>query len=178
MKKIDRYYWLGYLDNYEVKGFVYDEDTEVLTLYTYTDDEKDIRTIVGLSYAGSPVQLETFTDEEINEHLLETYEEYVHEDDLSIRLREVNMKQIKNGNESFGINVTVKFAQMVDAESYEEAVEIVKNNFLEDYKIKLEDYEIDPVEFDLRFVLDLLDANGYEDASNFLQLHFAEEEGE
>ena len=88
------------------------------------------------------------------------------------------MKQIKNGNESFGINITVKFAQTVDAESYEEAVEIVKNNFLEDYNIKLEDYEIDPVEFDLRFVLDLLDANGYEDASNFLQLHFAEEEGE
>ena len=78
-------------------------------------------------------------------------------------------------NVPFGINVTVKFAQVVDAESYEEAVEVVKNNFMEDYKIKLEDYEIDPIEFDLRSVLDLLDANGYEDASNFLQLHFAEE---
>ena len=178
MKKIDIYYWLGYLGIHEVKGFVYDEDTEVLTLYTYTDDEKDIRTIVDLSYADSPTQLETFTDEEINEHLLETYEEYIHGDDLSIHLKEANMKQIKNGNESFGINVTVKFAQVVDAESYEEAVEIVKSNFLEDYKIKLEDHEIDPVEFDLRSVLDLLDANGYEDASNFLQLHFAEEGGE
>ena len=66
---IDRYYWKGY----EVKGFEYDEGAEVLTLYTDAD-----KTIVDLSYAGSPVQLETFTDEEINEHLLETYEEYVH----------------------------------------------------------------------------------------------------
>ena len=79
-------------------------------------------------------------------------------------------------NESFGINVTVKFSQAVDAGSYEEAVEIVKDNFYEDYKLSLEDYEIDPKEFDLRSVLDLLDANGYEDASNFLQLHFAGEE--
>ena len=79
-------------------------------------------------------------------------------------------------NESFGINVTVKFSQAVDAGSYEEAVEIVKDNFYEDYKLELEDYEIDPKEFDLRSLLDLLDANGYEDASNFLQLHFAEEE--
>lgn len=75
----------------------------------------------------------------------------------------------------FGINVTLKFSQGVDAESYEEAVAIVKNNFWEDYNIELEDYEIDPIEFDLRSVLDLLDRNGYEDASNFLQLHFAEE---
>lgn len=81
-KVIDRYYWLGYLGNYEVKGFMYDEDEEVLTLYTYTDDEKDIKTIVDLSYDNSLVHLETFTDEEINEHLLEMFEEYVHEDDL------------------------------------------------------------------------------------------------
>lgn len=83
-----------------------------------------------------------------------------------------------NDTTFFGINVTLKFSQGVDAESYEEAVEVVKNNFMEDYKIKLEDYEIDPIEFDLRSVLDLLDANGYEDASNFLQLHFAEKEEE
>ncbi|MDD4068849.1 MAG: hypothetical protein PHF05_00180 [Candidatus Izemoplasmatales bacterium] len=90
MKKVnsDSYYWLGYLGNYEVKGFMYDEDTEVLTLYTYTDVKEDIRTIVDLSYADSPIQLDTFTDEEINEHLLETYEEYVHEDDLPIRFKE------------------------------------------------------------------------------------------
>ena len=87
-ERVDRYYWLGYLGNYEVKGFMYDEDTKVLTLYTYTDVKEEIRTIVDLSYADSPVQLDTFTDEEINEHLLETYEEYVHEDDLPIRLKE------------------------------------------------------------------------------------------
>lgn len=79
-------------------------------------------------------------------------------------------------NVPFGINVTIKFSQVVEAETYEEAVEIVKDNFWNDYKIELEDFEIDPIEFDLRSVLDLLDANGYEDASNFLQLHFAEEE--
>lgn len=81
-KVIDTYYWLGHLGTYEVKGFTYNEGTEILTLYTYTDDEKDIRTIVDLSYVNSPVQLETFTDEEINEHLLEIYEEYVHHEDL------------------------------------------------------------------------------------------------
>ena len=87
-ERVDHYYWLGYLGNYEVKGFMYDEDTKVLTLYTYTDVKEDIRTIVDLSYADSPVQLDTFTDEEINEHLLETYEEYVHEDDLPIRFKD------------------------------------------------------------------------------------------
>lgn len=80
-----------------------------------------------------------------------------------------------DNNTFFGINVTLKFSQGVDAESYEEAVEIVKDNFYEQYNIVLQDDEIDPKEFDLRSVLDLLDANGYEDASNFLQLHFAEE---
>jgi hypothetical protein len=83
-----------------------------------------------------------------------------------------------NKNTFFGINVTLKFSQGVDAETYEEAVEVVKNSFLEDYDIELQDDEIDPEEFDLRSVLDLLDANGYEDASNFLQLHFAKEKEE
>lgn len=97
-RRIDRYYWNGYLGSYEVKEFEYDEEREVLTLYThvvkdfeYIDDDKGVpilytyadvkevrRTIVELSYADSHVKLETFTDEEINEHLLETYEEYVY----------------------------------------------------------------------------------------------------
>jgi len=81
-------------------------------------------------------------------------------------------------NTHIGINVTLKFSHGVDAESYEEAVEVVKSSFLEEYGINLQDDEIDQEEFDLRSVLDLLDANGYEDASNFLQLHFAEEEEE
>lgn len=78
----------------------------------------------------------------------------------------------------FGINVTLKFSHGVDAETYEEAVEIVKSSFLEQYGIDLQDDEIDPKEFDLKSVLDLLDANGYEDASNFLQLLFAEEDSD
>lgn len=73
-RRIDRYYWNGHLGSYEVIMFEYDEDKEVLTLYTYGD----LRRIVDISYADSHVRLETFTDEEINEHLLETYEEYVY----------------------------------------------------------------------------------------------------
>lgn len=79
--------------------------------------------------------------------------------------------------ENFGINVTLNFLHGVEAESYEEAVKIVKDDFLEKYNIELQDNEIDPEKFDLRSVLDLLDKNGYEDASNFLRLHFAKKEG-
>ena len=82
-ERVDRYYWHGFLGSYEVKGFMYNEDTEILTLYTYEDDEEDIRTIVDLSYTDSHTQLETFTDEEINEHLLEVYEEYEHKGEES-----------------------------------------------------------------------------------------------
>lgn len=78
--------------------------------------------------------------------------------------------------EPFGINVTLKFSHGVDAETYEEAVEVVKSSFLEEYNITLRDEEIDQEEFDLRYVLDLLNENGYEDASNFLQLHLTKEE--
>lgn len=94
------------------------------------------------------------------------------------RLYDIKDRLEYETNLPFGINITVKFAQIVEAESYEEAVEIVKDNFWQDYNIKLEDHEIDPIEFDLQSVLDLLDVNGYEDASNFLQLHFAEEKEE
>lgn len=110
-------------------------------------------------------------------HLNEIYGEDFVEKELK-RLYDIKDALEYDNNVFFGINVTLKFSQGVDAESYEEAVEIVKNNFWQDYKIELEDYEIDPIEFDLRSVLDLLEANGYEDASNFLQLHFAEEEEE
>lgn len=79
-------------------------------------------------------------------------------------------------NTFFGINVTLKFNQGVDAETYEEAVEIVKDNFYRQYDIVLRDEEIDQEEFNLKSALDLLNENGYEDASNFLQLHLAEKE--
>ena len=78
-------------------------------------------------------------------------------------------------NTFFGIRVTLKFDKGIDAETYEEAVEIVKDNFLQEHKIELQDNEIDQEEFNLKSVLDLLNENGYEDASNFLQLHLAEE---
>jgi len=108
-------------------------------------------------------------------HLNETYGEDFVEKELK-RLYDIKDELEFDESIFFDINVTIKFSQVVEAESYEEAVEIVKDNFWNDYKLELEDYEIDPIEFDLKSVLDLLDANGYEDASNFLQLHFAEEE--
>ena len=80
--------------------------------------------------------------------------------------------------DTFGINVVVKFSHVVDAVSYDEAVKIVKDSILDAHNIELTDDEIDPEEFDLRSVLDLLDANGFEEASNFLQLQFANEEDE
>ena len=110
-------------------------------------------------------------------HTNEIYGEDFVEKELK-RLYDIKDRLEYETNLPFGINITVKFAQIVEAESYEEAVEIVKDNFWQDYKIKLEDHEIDPIEFDLQSVLDLLDVNGYEDASNFLQLHFAEEKEE
>lgn len=106
----------------------------------------------------------------------DTEAQYYYQDKLDELLREDDLELIKLV--PFGINVTLKFSHGVDAENYEEAVEIVKSSFLEEYGINLQDNEIDQEEFDLRSVLDLLDANGYEDASNFLQLHFAEEEEE
>ena len=144
-------------------------------------DLQDARSVVGderiewLSEVQDAINELESLDVQGIQHINEIYGEGFIEKELK-RLYDLKDALEYETNESFGINVTVKFAQVVDAESYEEAVEIVKSNFLQDYNIKLEDYEIDPIEFDLRSVLDLLDANGYEDASNFLQLHFAEEE--
>ena len=105
------------------------------------------------------------------------------------RLYDIKDELELDKNMFFGINVTLKFSQGVDAETYEEAVEIVKDNFLkvegkiakviakkQEYGIQLKDEEIDPEEFDLRSILDLLNTNGYEDASNFLQLHLSKKE--
>ena len=55
------------------------KDTEILTLYTYSDDAKKYKKrLLNCLMLILLLKLETFTDEEINEHLLETYEEYVH----------------------------------------------------------------------------------------------------
>ena len=142
---------------------------------------QDAKSVVGderlewlSSVQDAIVELESL-DETAISHTNETYGEGFVEKELK-RLYDIKDEMEFDESMFFGINVIVKFSQGVDAYSYEEAVEIVKDNFWEDYKIELEDYEIDPIEFDLRSVLDLLDANGYEDASYFLQLHFAEEE--
>jgi len=141
----------------------------------------DAKTVVGderlewLSRVQDAIEELERLDEAGIHHLNEIHGENFVEKELK-RLYDIKDRLEYETNVPFGINVTVKFGQVVEAESYEEAVEIVKSNFWEDYKIVLEDHEIDPIEFDLKYVLDLLDANGYEDASNFLQLHFAEEE--
>jgi hypothetical protein len=141
----------------------------------------DAKTVVGderlewLSKVQDAItELESYDVKDI-ERINEFYGEDFIEKELK-RLYELKDALEHETNAPFGINVTIKFSQVVDAETYEEAVEIVKDNFWNDYGIELEDFEIDPEEFDLRSVLDLLDANGYEDASNFLQLHFAEKE--
>lgn len=69
--RVDRYLWHGWFATYEVGRFEYYEDRNVLTLYTF-----DNRTIVEISFADSDARLETFTDDEINEYLLDYFEEY------------------------------------------------------------------------------------------------------
>ena len=146
-------------------------------------DLQDAKTVVGnerlewLSKVQDAIEELEHLDIKSIKNLNEIYGKDFVEKELK-RLYDIKDRLEYETNESFGINVTIKFSQVVEAETYEEAVEVVKNNFMEDYKIKLEDYEIDPVELDLRFVLGLLDANGYEDASNFLQLYFAEADEE
>lgn len=83
-----------------------------------------------------------------------------------------------NKETDFGIRATVEIDFGVPAETYEEAVEIFKQKVLEDYNIELTDDQIDKEPLSLRDLFDALDENGYEDASNFLQLHLAEEDDE
>lgn len=120
-------------------------------------------------------ELENYDEDDIS-HVNENWGEGFVEKELK-RLYSIKEELEPIKLEHFGINVTLKFSHGVEAESYEEAVKIVKNDFLEKYNIELQDDEIDSEDFDLRSVLDLLDKNGYEDASNFLRLHFAKKEG-
>lgn len=87
---------------------------------------------------------------------------------------------MENNKETFfGIKAIIEIDFGVPAETYEEAVEIFKQKVLEDYNIKLTDDQIDKEPLSLRDLFDTLDENGYEDASNFLQLHkFSEEDDE
>jgi hypothetical protein len=47
--------------------------------------------------------------------------------------------------ENFGIKVDLSFDMGVEAESYEEAVQVVKNIFEDEHNIRLDDSEIDKV---------------------------------
>lgn len=87
---------------------------------------------------------------------------------------------MENNKETFfGIRATIELDFGVPAETYEEAVEIFKQKVLEDHNIELTDDQIDKEPLSLRGLFDTLDENGYEDASNFLQLHkFSEEDDE
>lgn len=86
---------------------------------------------------------------------------------------------MENNKETFfGIRATIELDFGVPAETYEEAVEIFKQKVLEDHNIELTDDQIDKEPLSLRGLFDTLDENGYEDASNFLQLHLAEEDDE
>jgi len=74
--RIDRYYWDGYLGTYEVVYFEFDEDKNELVLFTRGQHVDSLEVITRLSFEGSEVQMKTFTDDEINEYLLDFFEEY------------------------------------------------------------------------------------------------------
>lgn len=79
-KIIDKYYWDGAANTYEVVYFEFDEDKNELVLFTRGEHVDSHKTIVSLSFEDSDVRMETFTDEEINEYLLDFFEEYRHEE--------------------------------------------------------------------------------------------------
>lgn len=70
-----KYFWQGHMSKHEVWGFEYDEDSKILTLYN-----TNFMTITEISFEHSEVDLSTFTDEEINEYLLDFFEEYTTEE--------------------------------------------------------------------------------------------------
>jgi hypothetical protein len=68
---MDRYYWQGYLNKYEVLRFEYNEELERLRLFDVYD-----WIIADISFAGENSNLANMTDDEINDYLLENFEEY------------------------------------------------------------------------------------------------------
>ena len=96
-----RYIWQG-IHLYEVSGFEYNEEKEALIIY----GSKAVGTIVELDMIDGP-DLATYTDEEINEYLLDTFEEYTAKDYFKYRVwyhtgetsaltDEVNLHELKN----------------------------------------------------------------------------------
>jgi hypothetical protein len=68
---MDKYYWQGHFFNYEILRFEYDEELKRLRLFDVHD-----WIVADLSFAEARVDLSTFTDDEINDYLLENFEEY------------------------------------------------------------------------------------------------------
>lgn len=96
-----RYIWQG-IHLYDVSGFEYNEEKELLSIY----DSDTGGIIVELDMVDGP-DLATYTDEEINEYLLDTFEEYTakdyfkyrvwyHTGDTSALTNEVNLHELKN----------------------------------------------------------------------------------
>lgn len=74
--KMTKYYWQGFTKKHEVWGFEFDEDKNVLTLYN-----REHETITEIYFDEFSADLTTFTDEEINEYLIDFFEEYTFEDE-------------------------------------------------------------------------------------------------
>jgi hypothetical protein len=68
---MDRYYWQGYLNKYEVLRFEYNEELERLRLFDVHD-----WIVADISFAGENSNLANMTNDEINDYLLENFEEY------------------------------------------------------------------------------------------------------
>ena len=68
---MDRYYWQGYLNKYEILRFEYDEELERLRLFDVHD-----WIVADISFAGENCNLANMTNDEINDYLLENFEEY------------------------------------------------------------------------------------------------------
>ncbi len=68
------------MGTYEVVYFEYDEDKKELFLFTRGESDHSHKVIVSLSFEESDVKMETFTDDEINEYMLDFFEEYRHEE--------------------------------------------------------------------------------------------------
>lgn len=69
---MNKYYWIGRFQHYEVDRFEYNEDKKLLILYTPLNE-----IITEIDFKDSDIDLSTYIDEEINEYLLENFEEYV-----------------------------------------------------------------------------------------------------
>lgn len=76
-----KYYWQGFTKKHEVWGFEFDEDKNALFLY-----DKKHKIITYIDFDEFSADLTTFTDEEINEYLIDFFEEYTFEENEEIEV--------------------------------------------------------------------------------------------